>query len=282
MSGTFFLGLGGQKCGSSWIQAYLAARPGSDFGRLGEYQAWEHRLGGVFARYAVDRPSLAERLRARTKMAVGASEPAAHLRWRLQSDPEEYFDYFAGLLARRGILRTGDVTPSYAALPAGDLITIRQGLEARGMTVRAIYAMRDPVERLWSQLRMDIERGRADEAQYPAEALLAFSKTPEAQARSDYDRTLATLEEVFAKDERHICLFEEVFTPEGIANLSRFAGVDADPGAGERVVNERPGRRSFSDEVTREVARALAPVYEAAAARLPQITTLWPSARFVL
>lgn len=124
MTATFFLGLGGQKCGSTWIQNYLARQPGSDFGRLGEYQVWEHHLGGVFARYAVPSPRASERMRAALKRQFGAAEPAAHLRWRLQSNPDAYGQYFAGLLKRPGIVRSGDITPSYAALPAPRLAKI--------------------------------------------------------------------------------------------------------------------------------------------------------------
>ena len=69
--GTFILGLGGQKCGSSWIQAYLNRQDGSDFGRLGEYQIWESDLGSVFQRYRVPEPSTLEKLRVQAKLKLG-------------------------------------------------------------------------------------------------------------------------------------------------------------------------------------------------------------------
>ena len=282
MTKTFFLGLGGQKCGSSWIQAYLARQPGSDFGRLGEYQAWEHRLGGVFARYRVAQPTRGQRLRARFKMALGRSEPAQHLRWRLQEDPETYFDYFARLCDQPGIIRTGDVTPSYAALPPELLAALRDGLIRRGFEVRVIFAMRDPVARLVSHLRMDTEKGRLPEQASPEEALRAFYKTDEAQARSQYERTLASMAAVFAPHERHICLFEDLFTPDGIEALSAFARVSADPSAGTTKVNARGSASKLSKDLEAEIARHYAPAYHAAHARLPKVAQLWPSARHVL
>ena len=80
---TFFLGLGGQKCGSSWVQAYLARAKGSDFGRLGEYQVWEHELGGVFARYAVE--AVAATFNARLRELAGLGDVSVDDRYKALS-----------------------------------------------------------------------------------------------------------------------------------------------------------------------------------------------------
>lgn len=282
MTRTFFLGLGGQKCGSTWIQSYLARQAGSDFGRLGEYQAWEHRLGGVFARYRAPDPSLPARLRARAKTALGAPEPAGHLRWRLQRDETAYFDYFAGLLNRPGILRTGDITPSYAALPAATLKRIRDGLESRGMNVKVLFSMRDPVDRIRSHMRMEMDKGRLPSDMDNDAPLEAFHASAEAEARTRYDATLDALEAVFAPQDRFITTFETLFTAHGIAELSHFAGVPVDPQAGMRAVNARPRGSGISEELEARIARHYAPVYEAVARRLPQVAEVWPSARHVL
>jgi hypothetical protein len=281
MPQTFFLGLGGQKCGSTWIQAYLNRQDGSDFGRLGEYQVWEHTVGGVFARYRVPEPSRIEKLRAAAKRRLGASEPADHLRWRLQSDPASYFDYFETLLKRPGIERTGDITPSYAALPPETLARIRTGFEKRGIMVKAVFSMRDPVDRLRSHMRMEMAKGRLAE-QDNSTALLAFAQSDEATARSRYDITINALRAVFDPSQIHLCLFEELFTPSGIANLAHFSHVPVDTDAGAQAVNARAKGSDLSEDLVAEVARLYAPVYETVAEHLPQIATRWPSAQYVL
>ena len=53
------------------------------------------------------------------------------------ADPETYFDYFTGLLARDGIRLTCDITPSYALLPAARLAAIREGFAAPRRAARA-------------------------------------------------------------------------------------------------------------------------------------------------
>ncbi len=280
--GTFFLGLGGQKCGSSWVQAYLARAEGSDFGRLGEYQIWESDLGGVFARYAVPAPNRIEAARARVKTALGGAEPAQHLRWRLQQDRDAYFAYFEDRLARRGVVRTGDITPSYAALPPETLIRIRDGFAARGIATKAIFVMRDPVERLRSHMRMEMEKGRLDLSEANDAPLRRFYATAEARARSRYDETLRAMEAAFAPEDRHIALFEEIFTPEGTAALAQFAGVPVEAEAGSRQVNARGKGSKVSEEVRMEIVAHYAEVYRAVAARLPQVRDLWPGADRVL
>jgi hypothetical protein len=282
MTPTFYLGLGGQKCGSTWIQAYLARQSGSDFGRLGEYQVWEHTLGGVFARYKVAPPSTVERLRATAKTSVGASEPAQHLRWRLQSDPEAYFDYFAGLLDRQGIVRTGDISPSYAALPPKTLARIKQGFEQRGIAVKALFSMRDPVDRIRSHMRMEMAKDRLPSSEDNTEPLRAFYAGAEAEARTRYDRTMTAIAQVFAPQDSHLCLFEELFTPKGIAALAKFAEVPVDADAGGQAVNARAKGSGLSEDLVAEIATHYRPVYEAVALRFPQIGSLWPSAKYAL
>lgn len=278
---TFFLGLGGQKCGSSWMQAYLARQPGSDFGRLGEYQVWEADLGGPFARYRVAQPSGAELIRARAKEKLGLAVPAEYLRWRMQTDRAEYFRYFARLLGRPGIRSTGDVTPSYAALPAAMLAGIRDGFAAKDIHSRAMFAMRDPVARLRSHLAMEIAKGRVKNGDEAA-LLEEFFNTPEAAARSRYDLTLAAIEAVFAPEDRFTTLFEELFTPEGTARFADWAGVATEAGAGGRAVNARgSGATSLPEALEARIVATYRPVYEAVFARLPQARTLWPSARFL-
>lgn len=278
----FFLGLGGQKCGSSWMQAYLARQPGSDFGRLGEYQIWEADLGGPFARYRVAEPSALELVRARAKERFGAAVPKDVLRWRMQRDRDAYFQYFQKLLGQSAITRTGDITPSYAALPAPMLAGIRDGFAKRGIRVRAMFSMRDPVARLRSQLKMEMAKGRVTERD-EASALAAFYAGEEAAARMRYDLTLAAMDEVFAPEDRYVALFETLFSPDGVAAFARWADVPVEPEAGAAPVNARgSGKNALPEDLVAEIARHYRPVYEAAAARNPEVARLWPSARHAL
>lgn len=279
--GTFILGLGGQKCGSSWIQAYLNRQDGADFGRLGEYQIWETDLGSVFARYRVPEPSALEKLRAGLKALVKAPEPVAHLRWRLQKDRTLYFDYFNALLEQPDVRMTGDITPSYAALPAALLRKIKSGMEANGIKVKVIFSMRDPVDRIRSHLRMEMAKGRLPVSEENEAPLRQFYPTAEAAARTRYDLTLEAIEAVFEPNDVHLCLFETLFTPDGTRALARFAGVPVEEQAGKSKVNARDKGSAIPDALAADIARHYAPVYQAVASKFPDLATHWPSARYV-
>ncbi|MCH2165520.1 MAG: hypothetical protein MK098_12830 [Marinovum sp.] len=279
---TFFLGLGGQKCGSSWMQAYLARQPGSDFGRLGEYQIWESDLGSVFARYRVPEPDWLELTRAEAKRRLGMTVPAQVLRWRMQTNRDEYFRYFKRLLCQSGIRSTGDVTPSYAALPVPILKGIQDGFAAKDIKTRAMFAMRDPVARLRSHMNMEIAKGRVntgDEAQLLAD----FYKTKEAASRSRYDLTLGAMEDVFGPEDRFITLFEELFTPKGTARFADWACVATERNAGGKAVNARgSGHNELPDALISEIVQTYRHVYEAVFDRLPKARDLWPSSQYLI
>lgn len=279
---TFFLGLGGQKCGSSWIQAYLNRQDGADFGRLGEYQIWESDLGSVFARYRVPEPSTLEKLRVQAKLKLGGSEPVAHLRWRMQTNRDRYFEYFADLLDQSGIRMTGDITPSYAALPAPLLRKIKTGMQDNGIKTKVIFSMRDPVDRIRSHMRMEMAKGRLPSDSDNETPLRGFFPTSEAAARTRYDLTLEAIDAVFDRVDVHLCFFEELFTPSGVKALARFAQVPVEETAGQAKVNAREKGGTVSDELTAEIARHYAPVYRAVAERFPHVRDIWPSARYVL
>ena len=147
--------------------------------------------------------------------------------------------------------------------------------------MKCLFSMRDPVARIRSHYRMDIDKGTAPEPADFEAGLRGFYASAEAAARTRYDMTLEAMETVFAPEDRFICLFEELFTPEGIADLAAFAGVPAEAEAGGQKVNARGSAGGISDDLTAEIARHYAPVYAAVARRLPQIARVWPSARFL-
>lgn len=271
---TFILGLGGVKCGSSWVRGYLHAAPGADFGRMGEYQVWDAITLDLARRFRIATPAPLARLRGRLAQTLGLPEDVPHLRWRLQSDPSAYFDYFARLLSRPGTRLTGDVSPGYALLSTETLARIRTGFAKRGIRTRAVFIMRDPVARADSQLRMETRKGRV-----PADLDLAsFAAQPQPDALGRYDRTLTALDQAFPPEDTHVALFEELFSNKGIAALSRFADIPPRPEAADKKANAGQPGQGIDPATARAVAHHFAPVYAALRPRFPQIDALWPSA----
>ncbi|MCX7888542.1 MAG: hypothetical protein N2422_02285 [Rhodobacteraceae bacterium] len=266
---TFVLGLGAQKAGTSWLHRYIATAPGTDTGPFKEYHVWD---GMHIAECRGFRVGMHQRDR-----------PETALRGRMQDDPAAYFDHFEGLLAQPGIRLTADITPSYAGLPAPVLAAIRAGFAGRGIAFRAVFLMRDPVERCISQFGMAERRrqaaGRVRSLTH--EETVAELTGPAYAFRTRYDLTVAAIAAAIPDGEVHLDVHEVMFRPANVAALSRFLGLRPRPDFAARRIHAAPAPNDLPDAARREVARFYAGVYRWAAARLPWIEEVWPGFRWL-
>jgi hypothetical protein len=282
---TFLLGVGAQKAGTTWLHHYLSRSPECVRGYRKEYHVFD----------SVDLPS--EMWRGRNldmaqaeldHLREGETADAVHLhRAAMIADPEVYFDYFAGLLRRRGRTRlTADVTPEYAFLPVERYEQIRDGFAVRRVRTAALFLMRDPVDRLWSQIRMQ-EGRRPARFPEPADKMVERLYTEDRYADwSRYERTMQRLDRVFEPDDLFYGFYEELFDPARVAEICRFAGIEyRDPDFSRRA-NESAAKKvdALPDDLVAAVAGHLRETYTFVAERFPDrdLTSLWPSSRFVL
>jgi hypothetical protein len=284
---TFLLGVGCQKGGTTWVQQYLSGSPQYAHGYRKEYHVFD----------AVDlesesqaRERILERARESAAEPVPGDRQAATAAHRLSMylDPQFYFDYFTGLVHRRPEIRVvADITPTYALLPAERFAQIRRGFARRGIAMLPVFLMRDPVERIWSQVRMHArlsERPQATEADIER-SLLSQLLRPAFAPRTEYHHTIEALDQAFAPDEIFYGFYESLFTDGEVRRLCGLAGIDfVTPGFDQRVHSTPKGVPGLSDDTTRAVAERYRDVYVAVAARFPEVSLpdLWPSSQFVL
>jgi hypothetical protein len=281
--GTFLLGVGCQKGGTAWMHRYLESSPQCDPGFRKEYHVWD---GLDLASGVPVRGRVAQQAR-RAGRAIEDGEPAdgdALRRALFYADPESYFDYFEALLRRDPDIRlTADITPSYAELSRERLAFVRDGFERRGIRVVAVYLMRDPVERIWSAVRMDRQRAGEVEAG-AAEGYVPHAATrPMYADRTRYDLTMANLDAVFGA-EVFYGFYERLFERSTLVDLCAFLGLDFHEPDVDRHVNVSPkSEAALPDDAVRSVARQFPEVYAAVASRFPDLdlAALWPSARLL-
>lgn len=280
--GTFLLGVGCQKGGTSWIYEYLEAHPQADLGPKKEHHVFD-------ALFVPDMQPDFQRRIGKLLAYLGGTGPLPD-RATLRSasylfDIESYFEHFHYRLLRDAETRiTADLTPDYCALPVEGFRMVRDGFLKRGVPVKVLFILRDPVARCWSHVRMlrrqDAMAGRVPV--YPtAEAQLAAQyATEHFQLRTRYDRTLAALGEVFAPSELHVVLYETLFTEPGITSLCEFLGITPVAPRLERRVHAAEPTLPPPDELQDAVARHYAPVYSAAMKRFGAlvIEACWASA----
>jgi hypothetical protein len=284
---TFLLGAGCQKGGTTWLYQYLATSPQFTHGYRKEYHVLDSldlpsegvarkRLLGRAAEQVTSDPEPGNRLAA----------TSAH-RLSMFLDQQFYFDYFTGLLHRTPRTRlVADMTPSYGMLPTERFEAVRAGFDRRGISTLPVFLMRDPVERIWSQVRMHArlyERHEAARTQ-SAEFVLAQYARPAYANRTAYDEVIRKLDTVFGPDRVYYGFYETLFTEEEILRLCGLAGIDyVEPGFEERV-HFSPKTSELPDDTVRTVAEHYRGVYTAVAERFPDVplTEIWPSSRYLL
>jgi hypothetical protein len=179
-----------------------------------------------------------------------------------------------------------DVTPAYGLLPAAVLEQIRDDFGARGITTMPVFLMRDPVERIWSHMRMlarvhpEHEAARTESAEF----VLAQHAHPDYASRTAYDQTIRTLDSVFGPDEVYYGFYEQLFTDAEVRRLCGRAGIDFVEPSFDHRTNVSPKEFDLPEDTVRTVAEHYRGVYHAVAARFPDASLgeLWPSSRFVL
>ena len=282
---TFLIGAGCQKGGTTWLYHHLRKSREFAHGYRKEYHVFD----------SLDLPSEAwmrHRILLQAEQAVAAAQrgeqadaQALH-RASMFADPEIYYDYFTGLLRRAPRFRAAaDLTPGHAMLPAERFRAVSDGFAARGVRTVSVFLMRDPVERTWSQIRMQADRS-TDRPTVPTEQVLAEQHAePAYELRSRYGDTIAALDAVFAPEDVHYGFYESLFSDDAVRAITDLLGLE--PVAADLGTRRNSSSRTTSrlpEDVAQQVARHYADTYRAVADRFPDVDllTLWPHSRHVL
>lgn len=279
-SPTFVLGLGCQKGGTTWLSQYLADSPQFEPGFKKEYHVFDH----PDFQDKAQQKAIARASKMLNRMEEGKSAQSGPLLWAsFFADRETYYDHFSGLLTRPGIRATGDITPLYSRLPGERLTEIRGKFADRGIRTVAVLLMRDPVERVWSHARM-YRRGMDDSAPGSAERMVAarYAK-PVYSERTRYDRTLAAMDEAFPPEDIYVEFYERLFSERPLRRLAEQIGIDFHAPDLDYRANATKKTTTLAPDITRTVANHFRPVYEAVAARFPDVDlpALWPSMKLL-
>ena len=229
MKKDFILGVGCQKGGTTWLHSQLVKSSNVANGFMKEYHIFD-------ALYVPECKTFydqtIEELIA-IPFSLNQLANKKHL-WKRRSfylDTNKYFDYFDGLWHKGGpdVTTVTDITPSYNALPIHALQEIKSGLEAKGFNVKVIFLMRDPIERCWSQLRMNRRKQLEEDptASLPneKESLEKLALSRGCEIRTRYDVTIKNLESVFDQENIFYAFYENLFERKTIDKLKSFLDI---------------------------------------------------------
>jgi hypothetical protein len=214
---TFILGLGHQKCGTSWVYNYLSQSPRFCKGIAKEYHVWD----------ALDIPLQKKN---KVKKIWFNSNAIQTARYAMQNNPNVYFEYFSSLYSSKKSI-AADITPSYSGLKANRLEEIKNRFIKRNVQVKAIVLIRDPLSRIKSAVRFNLDRKNYNEGINNGEldfynALEQYYKSEHCTFRTHYEEIIIEAKKIFGEEELHIGIYENMFTHSEVVRLSNFVGVD--------------------------------------------------------
>ncbi|NBO21518.1 MAG: sulfotransferase [Rhodobacteraceae bacterium] len=266
-----FFVLGAQKAGTTWLHTYLSAHPQVSTGPIKEYSYFGYFHPSMTrGNAALPKGQFLRRLMAEASLRRRVGLSRGYLSSMLQAFRQG--PIYKDLLARHdgdGPLRAfGDISPKYSLLGRsafGEMAALHP-------KTKFVFIMRDPAERLWSQIRMRLARRQKhvpDPGQISKMAALSLMS-----GRSDYARTMDELEARVPKDDILYLFYETLFTDASMQRLCDHLGIDFAPGQYQtRVFQGRPD--ALPDEVRREFRTLLAAQYNAVKQRFASDLPPW-------
>ncbi|MCY4179636.1 MAG: sulfotransferase [Litoreibacter sp.] len=266
-------GLGATKAGTSWLYRYLDAHPDCMMPTPKELHYFDRADG----KFDVDqRPALEAKLD--RLPAEGARARSMRAYFDLLSQPDlsdaAYKHFVRKLGGEKPVF--GDMTPAYS-LVSTDMLKRMVGIAAQ---TRFVFVMRDPVARLWSNIRMMAKRRAAKTGGTPEKIAAQVAQSyldggaEQVAIRSDYKGMLERMSRAIPGTQLFTAFYERLFTGETISKLCAFLGIRDVPGAFEKEIHKGQ-KMPLSVELHSALRAKLAPQYAAVAAQFNDLPNEW-------
>ena len=250
-SPTLLFGVGATKAGTSWLHRYLADHPQCDLPALKELHYFDRvtppfldkeldRLAEVRAGLVADALLSRGDKAARFDARVAEVEAWIDVMKRGAIESDAYVAYL-NRNAGPGTRLVGDITPAYGLLDE----TVLTQMAQMAPDTRFVMLLRDPLDRLWSNLRMmagwRLKEGQeiGEKANALFDRMLRGKEAPVVE-RSDYTGMLTRLRNVVPHDRLHVEFYEDLFTQTAVDRMCSFLGLEPRAGAFDRRVHMSP------------------------------------------
>jgi hypothetical protein len=183
-----FLGIGSQKCGTSWLYSQMSLHPQVAFPKGKECHYWDH----------CEHPD--------ADTWVSSLQPSR------RTTPD----------GRRVV--TGEITPAYAILPTKRIRAIRE----RCPDIRIFISLRNPVERAWSAAMMAVVRSEMTPIEASDQWFLDHFRSFASRGRGDYASCLERWWSEFPRDQLLVIFSEDIAARPAAVLKSLAAHLDID------------------------------------------------------
>jgi len=253
---TLLFGIGAQKAGTTWLHNYLTLHPDCVCPDVKEVTYFSQLY---LAAYQNRRSEMARKYRSR-RLALPFSFGELHQKNRrklnyyrfisdknLGRDPSHsrYLEFLTKNWNGQSVI--SDITPSYALL-GRDRIAEMASVAPR---TRFVYSMRDPVDRLWSMLRMRARNQTRFGGNFMKTALHALDHILDGGKSmfppdSDYRSTVSRLDAAVPEKHRLYLFSETIFQSGNISELTDLLGIQ--PIAADAATRVHSGRPAMLDD----------------------------------
>jgi hypothetical protein len=274
----FFVGIGAQKSGTTWLARMLAAHPDVFVTPVKEIHYFDHVRGLTQQLSNAKRRSRYRKYHQRmwTQWHRFREYRSQWGWWRDYMASPIDDEWYCRLFSHRGQHTfAGEISPEYAIIG-------RQGFEhirRLAPQARVIFIMRNPVDRLWSQVLHQCRARGLDANSQPTEAIVAMLAEPRFGELADYAATLDDMAAVF-HPEQTLTLFYEDMHQDRLAALEQvcsFIGTSFSasyfPELGKRF--NRSQNAALPAPVRKHLSKLCLPLAEAVGQRLGRIPAAW-------
>ena len=280
--------VGATKSGTTWLYEHLAAHPACHLRPVKEAHYWDTAEPGRRAQQVSDFRKRLRQIDAGLLRAIADGDQTRVARLdrqaqtlvaliaMLEAPRDGHAAYRHWLMDGAGpAALVADITPAYGILPQTTLHEMRSAAAA----TRFVYIMRDPLDRLWSHVRMQARRTLRPSGDYKSlshkilRRILTEGGEPQIVARGDYIGTVTALRAVVPACDLHLTFAEDLFAPEGLRRLSAFLGIAYRPGTPEKA--HAGEALPMREDLRPRVAAFLQDQYEWVAAHVGPLPARW-------
>lgn len=240
---TLLYGIGAMKAGTTWLYDFLSKHPDCHFSGIKEIHYFDvlfresesahlhRRIKSLNKLASVIRPKLDSDFNKSVNHLLQTTE----LLSLYASPAHDHSRYIQFLLkGHNGQKIVGDITPSYACLNQKHFLE----MDSVSSNSLFIFIMRDPVQRLWSAVRMHANEVSSDKDAFDKRCIqiasdwlraIELNKTQKELERSDYKKTIQSLEMAIPTNKILYMFYEDMFKAESINRLCDFLNIKRYP-----------------------------------------------------
>lgn len=280
-------GVGAPRCGTTWLYEFLSQHPDCHFRGIKELHYFDS-FQSFHVGWTLDQvEELFHSLQEAALVAEGAARQK--ILGRL-ADTHEYYQlmkkrvddragYAHFLLNGIGSKKlVGDITPTYCILP----VETFHEMAATSAHSRFVYIMREPIERLWSNVRMLVRSTRAAKEDYDrlaTEILIGIlgdqpTEHDKILLFSDYVSAIGKLRAAVPPERSMVTFTEDMLTQTGARKLCKFLDIRPVRAELDKKVNAAE-QANMPAELRAELRRRLRPQYEFMAQNFAVLPAAW-------